>query len=97
MSRALAAMPDLGPHAVFIWAAYGVTVIAVAALSLLIVQDNRRQRRILAELKRQGITRRSAKPPAAKPLAASPRVAKPPAAKPPKARQAKAPSRKPRP
>ena len=28
------AMPDLGPHAVFIWAAYGVTLVAVAALVL---------------------------------------------------------------
>ena len=58
-------MPDLGPHAVFIWAAYGVTFLAVAALVLVIVADDRRQRQILAELERQGITRRSAKPPAA--------------------------------
>lgn len=55
-------MPDLGPHAVFIWAAYGVTFAAVAALVAYIVQDDRRQRRILAELERQGITRRSVKP-----------------------------------
>jgi heme exporter protein D len=55
-------MPDLGPHAAFIWAAYAVTFIAVAGLIGLIVQDDRRQRQLLADLERQGITRRSAKP-----------------------------------
>jgi heme exporter protein D len=55
-------MPDLGPHAVFIWAAYGVTFLAVAALVVVIVVDDHRQRQLLAELERQGITRRSAKP-----------------------------------
>jgi heme exporter protein D len=59
-------MPDLGPHAAFIWAAYAVTFIAVAGLIGLIVQDDRRQRQLLADLERQGITRRSATP-AAKP------------------------------
>jgi heme exporter protein D len=59
-------MPDLGPHAAFILAAYAVTFIAVAGLIGLIVQDDRRQRQLLADLERQGITRRSAKP-AAKP------------------------------
>jgi heme exporter protein D len=54
-------MPDLGPHAVFIWAAYAVTFIAVAGLVFFIVQDDRRQRQTLADLERQGITRRSAK------------------------------------
>ncbi|MGC2409983.1 MAG: heme exporter protein CcmD [Methyloceanibacter sp.] len=78
-------MPDLGPHAVFIWAAYGVTVLAVAALVLVIVQGDRRQRRLIAELERQGITRRSAKP-----RAANPEVARPPA----KASQAKSSARK---
>ena len=62
----LTAMPDLGPHAAFIWAAYAVTFIAVAGLVGVIVQDDRRQRQLLADLERQGITRRSAKP-AAKP------------------------------
>ncbi len=55
-------MPDLGPHASFIWAAYAVTFIAVAALIFFIVQDDRRQRQLLADLERQGIRRRSAKP-----------------------------------
>jgi heme exporter protein D len=71
-------MPDLGPHAAFIWAAYAVTVIAVAALVLLVVQDDRRQRQLLADLERQGIRRRSAKPDeAAKPRQPKPRTRKP--------------------
>jgi heme exporter protein D len=71
-------MPDLGPHAAFIWAAYAVTVIAVAALVLLVVQDDRRQRQLLADLERQGIRRRSAKPDeAAKPKQPKPRTRKP--------------------
>ena len=59
-------MPDLGPHAVFILSAYGVTAIAVAALALAIVEDDRKQRRLLADLERRGIRRRSA-PAAVKP------------------------------
>ena len=60
-------MLDLGPHAAFILAAYAVTFIAVGALLLFIVADDRRQRRLLAELERKGIRRRSA-PAAAKPV-----------------------------
>ncbi len=59
-------MVDLGPHASFIVAAYGVTFVAVAALTLFIVADDRKQRRLLADLERRGIRRRSAKPAAAK-------------------------------
>jgi heme exporter protein D len=86
-------MPDLGPHAVFIWAAYGVTLVAVAVLVMVIIGDDRRQRRLLAELERQGITRRSAKAVAAK--ASTPRPAasakpKPASAKTPRARKPKA-------
>ena len=55
-------MPDLGPHAVFILAAYGVTIVAIAALAFFIVEDDRKQRRLLAELERRGIRRRSAGP-----------------------------------
>jgi heme exporter protein D len=53
-------MPDLGQHAVFILAAYGVTFLAVAALSFFIVEDDRKQRRLLDDLERRGIRRRSA-------------------------------------
>ena len=55
-------MLDLGPHASFIIAAYAVTFVAVAALAFFIVEDDRKQRRILAELERKGIRRRSAEP-----------------------------------
>jgi heme exporter protein D len=71
-------MPDLGPHAAFILAAYAVTFIAVAVLIAFIVQDDRKQRQLLADLERQGITRRSAKQ-AGKPkqAEAKPRARKP--------------------
>jgi heme exporter protein D len=55
-------MPDLGPHAIFILAAYAVTFVAVAALAAAIVEDDRKQRRILAQLEARGIRRRSAAP-----------------------------------
>jgi len=71
-------MPDLGPHAAFIWAAYAVTFIAVAMLIVFIVQDDRRQRQLLADLERQGIRRRSANPDdAPKQRQAKPRARKP--------------------
>ena len=52
-------MPDLGPHASFILAAYGFTFVAVAALVCFIVADDRKQRRLLAALEARGIRRRS--------------------------------------
>jgi len=57
-------MPNFGPHAIFTLAAYGVTFVAVAALALAIVADDRKQRRLLADLERRGIRRRSASAPA---------------------------------
>ena len=57
-------MLDLGPHASFILAAYGVTFAAVAALALFIVADDRKQRCLLADLERRGIRRSSAGAPA---------------------------------
>jgi heme exporter protein D len=70
-------MPDLGPHAAFIWAAYAVTFVAVLGLVAFIVQDDRKQRQLLADLERQGIKRRSAKPEDAKePKQAKPRARK---------------------
>jgi heme exporter protein D len=50
----------LGVHAAFIVAAYGVAFGVIAALIAWVVVDYRRQRRILADLERCGITRRSA-------------------------------------
>jgi heme exporter protein D len=55
-------MLDLGPHAIFILAAYAVTFVAVGALAAIIVEDDRKQRRILAALEARGIRRRSAQP-----------------------------------
>jgi heme exporter protein D len=69
-------MLHLGPHASFIWAAYGVTFVAVAALAIAIVSDDRRQRRLLADLEKQGIRRRSART-KSKASRAKPRVRKP--------------------
>jgi len=86
-------MPDLGPHAVFIWAAYGVTLAAVAALVIAIVSDDRRQRRLIAELERQGLTRRSAKAATAKAATVKPAASakpNPASAKAPRARKPKA-------
>ena len=54
-------MPDLGPHAIFIWAAYALTFAAVAILTMSILIDDRQQRETLAELERKGIKRRSAR------------------------------------
>jgi heme exporter protein D len=53
-------MPDLGQHAAFIIAASGVTFVAVAALAFFIVEDDRKQRRLLSDLELRGIRRRSA-------------------------------------
>jgi heme exporter protein D len=53
-------MLDLGPHASFILAAYGVTAVAIAGLVLITVGDDLKQRYLLAALERQGIKRRSA-------------------------------------
>jgi heme exporter protein D len=53
-------MPDLGPHAIFIVAAYGVTFAAVGALACAILADDRKQRELLADLERRGVRRRSA-------------------------------------
>jgi len=57
-------MFDLGPHAGFIIAAYGVAFVALGALTVATFADDREQRRMLAELERKGIRRRSAASPA---------------------------------
>ena len=72
-------MIDLGPHASFIIAAYGVTALALGALVVATLTDDRDQRRNLAELERKGIRRRSAAKPAKAKVtsAAKTRTAKP--------------------
>jgi heme exporter protein D len=51
---------DMGPHAFFILASYGVTAMVLAALILRAVFDHRVQLRALAELEGRGMRRRSA-------------------------------------
>jgi len=51
---------DLGPHAGFILAAYAIALAVVGALIAWIVLDHRAQLRILEDLERAGVTRRSA-------------------------------------
>ena len=53
-------MIDLGPHAGFIVAAYALAVAVVGSLIAWIVVDHRAQLRILDDLERAGVTRRSA-------------------------------------
>ena len=41
---------DLGPHAAYIWAAYAVVALVLAALVAWLVLDGRRQQRLVDEL-----------------------------------------------
>jgi heme exporter protein D len=50
---------DLGPHAAFIWSAYGVTALVIAGLIAWLAVDGREQSRRLAELAERGVKRRS--------------------------------------
>ena len=50
---------NLGPHAVFIVAAYGAAALIVAVMVAWVALDHRRQARALAELETRGVTRRS--------------------------------------
>jgi heme exporter protein D len=50
---------DLGPHAAFIWAAYGVTGVVLAGLIAWLNLDGRRQQRLIDELESRGARRRS--------------------------------------
>jgi heme exporter protein D len=50
----------LGPHAVFILAAWVVAAGMIAILIAWVTLDYRRQLRILADLEQRGVTRRSA-------------------------------------
>jgi heme exporter protein D len=49
----------LGPHAAFIVAAYAVALVVVLGLIAWVAADHRAQRRLLAELEADGVTRRS--------------------------------------
>jgi len=50
---------NLGPHADFIVAAYGVTAFVMAALIAWVVLDHSAQRRTLGDLEESGVARRS--------------------------------------
>ena len=51
---------ELGPHAIFIIAAYGAAAVVVAALVAWVLLDFRAQKRMLGDLEAYGVTRRSA-------------------------------------
>ncbi len=51
---------DLGPHASFIWSAYGVVTVVLAGLIAWLVVDGRAQQRRLDALAARGVRRRSA-------------------------------------
>ena len=51
---------DLGPHAGFIVAAYVIALAVIVGLIAWIVLDHRAQLRLLEDLERAGVTRRSA-------------------------------------
>lgn len=50
---------DLGPHAAFIWSAYGAVVLVLAGLIAWLVLDGREQQRRLDDLAARGVSRRS--------------------------------------
>jgi len=52
----------LGPHADFIVASYAAALIVMLLVIAWVWFDHRRQTRILADLERRGITRRSLRP-----------------------------------
>lgn len=51
---------DLGTHASFIWAAYALTALVIAALFSWLLVDGRRQSAALKDLDARGVKRRSA-------------------------------------
>jgi heme exporter protein D len=55
-------MQSLGPHAVFILAAYAVTAAVVVGLIVWVMLDHRAQTRALADLDARGVRRRSEQP-----------------------------------
>ena len=58
---------DFGPHATFIIAAYAVATAVVLTLTVWVIIDYRAQCRLLAELERRGITRKSVAHPSTPP------------------------------
>jgi len=54
-------MIDLGKHAVFIWASYGVVFGAVMGIVIWLFRDGKKQQSLLDEFEARGIRRRSAR------------------------------------
>jgi heme exporter protein D len=50
---------NLGAHANFIIASYAVAIIIIAGLTAWVMLDYRAQRRLLGDLEKRGVTRRS--------------------------------------
>ncbi|MGZ5917885.1 MAG: heme exporter protein CcmD [Methyloceanibacter sp.] len=50
---------DLGPHATFIWTAYGLVTLVLAGLIAWLILDGREQERRLKDFAARGIKRRS--------------------------------------
>lgn len=50
---------DLGPHASFILASYGVFALVLAALTAWLIYDGAHQKRLLEDLEARGARRRS--------------------------------------
>jgi len=50
---------DLGPHAAYIWSAYGAAALVLAALVAWLVVDGRRLQHRVDELEARGVRRRS--------------------------------------
>ena len=42
-------IPDMGPHAVFIWLSYAMTAAVLSGLITWLIADGRRQTRLLAQ------------------------------------------------
>lgn len=53
-------IPDMGPHAAFIWSSYGVVALTLGGLAVWLVLDGKRQASALAALEARGVKRRSA-------------------------------------
>jgi heme exporter protein D len=56
-------VPDMGPHAAFIWSAYGIVAAVLGGLVAWLIADGRRQQRLLGAFEARGIKRRSAEGP----------------------------------
>jgi heme exporter protein D len=50
---------NLGPHAVYIWGAYGAMTIGLGGLVAWLILDNFKQRASLADLDARGVKRRT--------------------------------------